>query len=34
VDVLKIDYRAKDAPVLFTKSLRETGFAVLTHHPS
>jgi len=33
VDVLKVDFQAADAPERFTRSLRETGFAVLTHHP-
>ncbi len=28
-----IDYRAPDAHKLFTQSLRETGFGVLTNHP-
>ncbi len=31
VDV--VDFQAPDAPELFTKSLRETGFAVLVNHP-
>ncbi|MBX9766429.1 MAG: hypothetical protein K2X47_04080 [Bdellovibrionales bacterium] len=33
MDVLKVDYRSPGAPALFAKSLRETGFAVLTNHP-
>jgi isopenicillin N synthase-like dioxygenase len=33
VNVLKVDYRSPDAAELFAKSLRETGFAVLTNHP-
>ncbi|MCW8864454.1 MAG: isopenicillin N synthase family oxygenase [Colwellia sp.] len=28
-----VDYTAKDAPEQFVKSLRETGFGVLTNHP-
>jgi len=28
-----VDYTAKDAPQQFVKSLRETGFGVLTNHP-
>ncbi|GAA6172512.1 2OG-Fe(II) oxygenase family protein [Colwellia sp. KU-HH00111] len=28
-----VDYTAKDAPEKFVKSLRETGFGVLTNHP-
>lgn len=31
--VQTIDYRAEDAPSRFVASLRETGFAVLEHHP-
>ncbi|HEY4332922.1 MAG TPA: 2OG-Fe(II) oxygenase family protein [Ilumatobacteraceae bacterium] len=31
VDV--VDYRSADAPQRFTRSLHETGFAVLTNHP-
>lgn len=31
--VLKINFTSPDAPQLFVKSLRETGFAVITHHP-
>lgn len=33
MNVLLVDYRAKNAPELFTQSLRETGFAVINHHP-
>lgn len=33
MEVLKVDFRSPDAPKLFTKSLRETGFAVLINHP-
>ncbi|MEM8662762.1 MAG: 2OG-Fe(II) oxygenase family protein [Pseudomonadota bacterium] len=28
-----VDFRNADAPALFTASLRQTGFAVLSHHP-
>ncbi|OGT47473.1 MAG: 2OG-Fe(II) oxygenase [Gammaproteobacteria bacterium RIFCSPHIGHO2_12_FULL_41_20] len=31
--VLTVDYRSPQAPFLFCHSLKETGFAVLTHHP-
>jgi isopenicillin N synthase-like dioxygenase len=31
--VLNVDYRSSQAPELFSKSLKETGFAVLNHHP-
>lgn len=31
--VLNVDYRSANAPSLFCQSLRETGFAVLNHHP-
>ena len=33
MDVAVVDYTAPDAPETFTKSLRETGFAVLVNHP-
>lgn len=33
MNVLTIDYNAKNAPELFCESLRETGFAVLVYHP-
>ncbi len=33
MEVLKVDYTAKNAAELFTHSLKETGFGVLTHHP-
>ena len=33
MNVLTVDYRASSAPVDFAKSLRETGFAVVTNHP-
>lgn len=31
-EVLVVDYQDKNAPELFSKSLKETGFAVLTNH--
>lgn len=31
--ILPVDYNASDAPARFCKSLKETGFAVLTGHP-
>jgi isopenicillin N synthase-like dioxygenase len=31
--VQSIDFRSPDAPELFTRSLRETGFAVVNNHP-
>ena len=33
MNVLTVDYHAENAPILFCKSLKETGFAVLSHHP-
>ncbi len=33
MNVLTIDYNAANAPELFARSLRETGFAVLSYHP-
>lgn len=33
MDVAVVDYTADDAPERFTRSLRETGFAVLVNHP-
>ncbi len=33
MDVAVVDYTAPDAPETFTRSLRETGFAVLVNHP-
>ncbi len=33
MQVAVVDYRAPDAPERFTRSLRETGFAVLADHP-
>lgn len=32
-EMLTVDYRAADAPARLTRSLRDTGFAVLTGHP-
>ncbi|MFQ6615595.1 MAG: isopenicillin N synthase family dioxygenase [Fidelibacterota bacterium] len=31
--VLNVDYESAECAEVFTRSLRETGFAVLTHHP-
>lgn len=33
MNVLTVDYNSPKAPELFCKSLRETGFAVLSYHP-
>jgi isopenicillin N synthase-like dioxygenase len=33
MDVAVVDYTAPDAPETFTRSLRDTGFAVLVNHP-
>lgn len=33
MNVLSVDYRSKTGPKDFTRSLRETGFAVITGHP-
>jgi isopenicillin N synthase-like dioxygenase len=33
MNVQQVDYRAADAAARFTRSLHETGFAVLCHHP-
>lgn len=33
MNVLTVDYTAADAPENFCRSLKETGFAVLTNHP-
>lgn len=33
MEVLKVDFKSGNAPELFTKSLKDTGFAVLTNHP-
>ena len=33
MNVLTVDYSRADAPALFCESLKETGFAVLDHHP-
>lgn len=32
MNVLKVDYKAENAPEMFTRSLKETGFAVLYNH--
>lgn len=33
VEVLRVDFQAPDAPAQFARSLRETGFGVIYHHP-
>ena len=33
MNVAKIRFNDKDAPAAFTKSLKETGFGVITDHP-
>ena len=33
VDILCIDYQSNNCAKLLEKSLRETGFAVITNHP-
>ena len=33
MQVKVVDYRAPDAAEQFTRSLHETGFGVLSHHP-
>jgi isopenicillin N synthase-like dioxygenase len=33
MNVEVVDFRADDAPEAFTRSLRQTGFAVLVNHP-
>ena len=33
MNLVAVDYLAKDADKLFVKSLRETGFGVLKNHP-
>lgn len=33
MDIQVVDYASPSAPSVFTKSLKETGFAVLTNHP-
>ena len=33
LDVRSVDLRSTEAPVQFVKSLQQTGFAVLHHHP-
>ena len=32
-ELLNVDYRSDDAPSTLTKSLRDTGFAVVANHP-
>lgn len=33
MQVLTVDYSSPEAPTLFCQSLKETGFAILSHHP-
>lgn len=33
VQILKVSYKAPDAPIQFANSLHQTGFAVLTEPP-
>ncbi len=33
MNVQKINYTSANAPQCFAQSLKETGFAVITHHP-
>ena len=33
MQVLRVNYRDKNAPADFTRSLKETGFGILTQHP-
>ena len=33
MNVAKIRFNDKDAPAAFTRSLKETGFGVITDHP-
>ena len=33
MNVRKVNYKDENAPYEFTRSLRQTGFGVLTHHP-
>lgn len=33
MDVLTVDFQSPNAAILFSQSLKETGFAVLTNHP-
>jgi isopenicillin N synthase-like dioxygenase len=33
MNILKVDYRAKNAAEVFAESLQKTGFGVITHHP-
>ena len=33
MNVAEIRFNDKDAPAAFTKSLKETGFGVITDHP-
>ena len=33
MNVQKVNYNQKDAPYEFTRSLKQTGFSILTNHP-
>ena len=33
MNVRKVNYKQKDAPYEFTRSLKQTGFSILTDHP-
>ena len=33
MNVRKVNYKQKDAPYEFTRSLKQTGFSILNHHP-
>ena len=33
MNVRKVNYKQKDAPYEFTRSLKQTGFSILTNHP-
>ena len=33
MNVRKVDYKQIDAPYEFTRSLKQTGFSILTNHP-
>ena len=33
MNVRKVNYKQKDAPYKFTRSLKQTGFSILTNHP-
>ena len=33
MNVQEVNYKQKDAPYQFTRSLKQTGFSILTNHP-